>query len=189
MDCSPPGSSVHGIFQVKILEWVAIPFSRGSSWPRGRTGDPCFIDRFFTIWSTRKVGYQQIAPLHNSLAMDSLCFVDSDWMRWAPPAKHWAWICHVLRIHLSHKTSKAGSWVHSSLVYRMRIQKSVSWKKIWSIFYWKRGNWYSEKHSLQFLCGTDKAKTDFEAYRYWFKYAYDLGKCLKCPGVSFSSWE
>ena len=33
MDCSPPGSSVHGILQARILEWVAIPFSRGSSWP------------------------------------------------------------------------------------------------------------------------------------------------------------
>ena len=37
MDCIPPGSSVHGIFQARILEWVAIPFSRGSSWPRDRT--------------------------------------------------------------------------------------------------------------------------------------------------------
>ena len=36
-DCSPPGSSVHGILQARILEWVAIPFSRGSSWPRDRT--------------------------------------------------------------------------------------------------------------------------------------------------------
>ena len=34
MDCSPPGSSVHGVFQVRILEWVVIPFSRGSSRPR-----------------------------------------------------------------------------------------------------------------------------------------------------------
>ena len=33
MDCSPPGSSVHGILQARILEWVAIPFSRGSSNP------------------------------------------------------------------------------------------------------------------------------------------------------------
>ena len=33
MDCSPPGSAVHGILQAKILEWVAIPFCRGSSWP------------------------------------------------------------------------------------------------------------------------------------------------------------
>jgi len=37
MDCSPPGSSVHGISQVRILEWVAMPFSRGLSWPRDRT--------------------------------------------------------------------------------------------------------------------------------------------------------
>ena len=37
MDCSPPGSSVLRIFQVRILEWVAMPSSRGSSWPRNRT--------------------------------------------------------------------------------------------------------------------------------------------------------
>ena len=34
MDCSPPGSSVHGILQARILEWVTMPSSRGSSWPR-----------------------------------------------------------------------------------------------------------------------------------------------------------
>ena len=37
IDCSPPGSSVHGILQARILEWVAIPYSRGSSRPRDRT--------------------------------------------------------------------------------------------------------------------------------------------------------
>ena len=37
MNCSPPGSSVHGILLARILKWVAIPFSRGSSQPRGRT--------------------------------------------------------------------------------------------------------------------------------------------------------
>ena len=37
VDCSPPGSSVHGILQARILEWVAIPFSRGSSQPRDQT--------------------------------------------------------------------------------------------------------------------------------------------------------
>ena len=37
MDCSPPGFSVHGIFQARILEWIAISFSRGSSWPRDQT--------------------------------------------------------------------------------------------------------------------------------------------------------
>ena len=37
MDCNQSGSSVHGIFQARILEWVAISFSRGSSWPKDRT--------------------------------------------------------------------------------------------------------------------------------------------------------
>ena len=41
MDCSPPGSSVHGLFQATILEWVAISFSRGSSPPKGRTHVSC----------------------------------------------------------------------------------------------------------------------------------------------------
>ena len=40
MDCSSPGSSVHGILQARILEWVAISFSRGSSWPRYGTHTP-----------------------------------------------------------------------------------------------------------------------------------------------------
>ena len=40
MDCSPPGSSVHGILQARILEWIAIPFSKGSSQPRDRSGSP-----------------------------------------------------------------------------------------------------------------------------------------------------
>ena len=54
MDCSPPGSSVHEILQARILEWVAMPFSRGSSWPKGRTQVSCIAGRFFTIWATRK---------------------------------------------------------------------------------------------------------------------------------------
>ena len=54
MDCSPPGSSVHGILQVRILEWVAIPFSRESSWPRDWTCVSPIAGRFFTIWATRK---------------------------------------------------------------------------------------------------------------------------------------
>ena len=48
MDCSPPGSSVHGIFQARVLEWVAIPFSRGSSQPRVQTQVSCITGRLFT---------------------------------------------------------------------------------------------------------------------------------------------
>ena len=50
--CSPPGSSVHGISQARVLEWVAIPFSRRSSPPRDQTQVSCIAGRFFTIWAT-----------------------------------------------------------------------------------------------------------------------------------------
>ena len=48
MDYSPPGSSVLGISQARILEWVAIPFSRASSWPRDGTRISCIVGGFFT---------------------------------------------------------------------------------------------------------------------------------------------
>ena len=55
MDYSPPDSLVHGILQARILEWVAIPFSRGSSQPRGRTPQVSgTAGRFFTNWATRE---------------------------------------------------------------------------------------------------------------------------------------
>ena len=50
MDCSLPGSSVHGIFQARVLEWIAISFSRGSSRPRVRTQVSHIVDRHFTVW-------------------------------------------------------------------------------------------------------------------------------------------
>ena len=58
VNCSPLGSSVHRILQARILqailEWAAIPFSRGSSWPRNWTCISCIAGRFFTIWATRE---------------------------------------------------------------------------------------------------------------------------------------
>ena len=47
-DCSPPGSSVHGVLQARILEWVDIFFSRASSRPRDQTQVSCFAGRLFT---------------------------------------------------------------------------------------------------------------------------------------------
>ena len=54
IDCSLPGSSVHGIFQARILDWVAIFFSRGSSWPRDLAQISLIIaGRLSTAWATR----------------------------------------------------------------------------------------------------------------------------------------
>ena len=66
MDCSLPGSSVYGIFQARILEWVAISFSRRSSQPRDWTRVSCIVGRCFTAWATREV----------------LCI-------WSPQSLHW----------------------------------------------------------------------------------------------------
>ena len=57
LDCSPPGSSVHGIFQTRIMEWVAISFSRGSSQLGDQTQVSCIADVFFSDWDTREAQY------------------------------------------------------------------------------------------------------------------------------------
>ena len=54
VDCSPPGSSVHGILQARILECVAISFSRGPSQSRDQTQVFHMAGRFFTIWAARR---------------------------------------------------------------------------------------------------------------------------------------
>ena len=54
MDCSLPGSSVRGNLQARILKWLAIPFSRGSSQPRDQTQVSCIAAKFLTIWATRE---------------------------------------------------------------------------------------------------------------------------------------
>ena len=54
MDYSPPGSSIHGILQARILQWVAIPFPRGSFWPRNWTPVSYIAGKYFTIWATRE---------------------------------------------------------------------------------------------------------------------------------------
>ena len=64
MDCSLPGSSLHGIFQARILEWVAISFSRRPSQPRDWTWVSHIVGWCFTIWATRKVCFSQKTHAH-----------------------------------------------------------------------------------------------------------------------------
>ena len=52
--CDPMDSTVHGIFQARILEWVAFPFSKGSSQPRDQTEVSCIVGGFFTSRATRE---------------------------------------------------------------------------------------------------------------------------------------
>ena len=72
IDCSLPDSSVHGIFQAIVLEWIAISFSRGSSQPRARTRVSCIVDRCFTVWATREVQNTKEQILYDSAYMKYL---------------------------------------------------------------------------------------------------------------------
>ena len=54
MDCSLPHSSIHGILQTRVLEWVVNSFSRGSSHPRDRTQVSCIVGRCFAVWATTR---------------------------------------------------------------------------------------------------------------------------------------
>ena len=57
LDCSLPSSSIHGIFQARVLEWVVISFSRGSLWRMDRTWVSRIAGRCFNLWATREVYY------------------------------------------------------------------------------------------------------------------------------------
>ena len=75
-----PGSSVHGILQARILEWVAILFSRRSSWPRDQTQVSHVAGRFFAIGTTKKNQFDPYSNWNNLLLSpgnldSSLCFI------------------------------------------------------------------------------------------------------------------
>ena len=71
MHCSLPGSSVHGILQARTLQWVDIPFSRGSSRLRDWTLVSCIASRFFTVWGTR--GRLSFLWTHSNKSRAYLC--------------------------------------------------------------------------------------------------------------------
>ena len=85
MDCSLPCSSVHGIFWARILEWVAVSFSRGSFWPRDWTQVSRIVGRHFTVWATKtKLSKQSTkSPAQQSPFLSTLTWV---WSRAQGPA-------------------------------------------------------------------------------------------------------
>ena len=72
MDCSLPGFSVYGIFQARILEWVAISFSRRSSQPRDWTQVSCTVGRCFTIWALKLTKWILLSKLMQDWNLISL---------------------------------------------------------------------------------------------------------------------
>ena len=73
MDCSLPGSSVHGIVEAIRLEWVAIPFSRRSSWPRDCVS--CISRQILYSWANREAPWWELHPLNSQRASTSPAFI------------------------------------------------------------------------------------------------------------------
>ena len=65
--CHPMDHAVHGTLQAGVLEWAAVPFSRGSSQPRDQTQVSCIAGGFFTSWATREVIRQEIARVNTDI--------------------------------------------------------------------------------------------------------------------------
>ena len=78
VNCSLPGSSIHGIFQAGVLEWDAISFSRGSSLPRDWTWVSCIVGRRLNIWATREVQLP-LSPSNRDLACtQTICWTETN---------------------------------------------------------------------------------------------------------------
>ena len=127
MDCSPPGSSIHGILQARILEWLVIPLSRGSSQSRDWTRVSCIVGKFFTIWATREVfGYIIRGYLISSSVKTIATIFFFLWIAANDLLFLWPCINHLIQELLSHVLYtfiilrlfhscqiKLSSWIHT----------------------------------------------------------------------------
>ena len=123
MNHSPPGSSVHGILQARILEWVAIPFSRGSSWPRDQTKVFCIAGRVFTVWATGKVDWPGLLPgsSPNHMMAEGGILGDSNMQQgWEPLQQKLRPGCPV-RAQKQLCSHPKGSVAHLNLIYGVFI--------------------------------------------------------------------
>ena len=99
MNCSLPGYSVHGILQARIVEWVVLPFSRGSSQPMVRTCFSCIAGRFFTIWTTREAlccwrrgGHYWVKKVRGGKLVGELSLTSMIWaIKWCRSLKSPIW--------------------------------------------------------------------------------------------------
>ena len=144
MDGSPPGSSIHGISQARILEWVTTSFSRASSWPRNWTWISFIAGGFLTVWATREALGAWIKSSYLFLII------------------HW-WSCEFQgEIRANHATLELGAghtgenslrrkYLKRSLGFSIALK--ANFKKVQKKMFWERKelppNLYSIKLSFQ----------------------------------------
>jgi len=125
MDCSLPGSSVHGILQARILEWVAIPFFRRSSQPRDWTKVSCIACRLFTVWATREAPSQVRGPHQSAEGLSGTNWLILPWVKsilscltaFEPgkPLHGASLVAQLVRIHLQWERPGFDPWVGKTL--------------------------------------------------------------------------
>ena len=134
LDCSPSGCSVPGILQVRILEWVAMPFSRGSSQPRDRTWVFCIAGRFFTIWAGQvSDGVSSVARLKQACAEEALLALFSycaDSSRVHSLRKAWLPLVMILRA-VPYLALKGSTWdLGWTTSFPSILKRELEWDKL-----------------------------------------------------------
>ena len=114
--CSLPGSSVHGILQARVMDWVAIPFSRRYSWPRDQTWVSCIEGRLFTVLATRKAQFMYVCVCIYIYTHTRNCFKES-------------YMCDML--YKISKTSLLLSWEMKNYLGRNRFLELSVFFKCW----------------------------------------------------------
>ena len=118
-DCSPPGSSVHGILQARTLDWVAIPLSSGPSQPRHQTQVFCIAGRFFTVRATREAQIDIYLYLYSK--MEKAMAPNSSTLAWKIP-----WTEEPGRLQSMGSLGVGHDWVTSLSLFTF-----MHWRRKW----------------------------------------------------------
>ena len=164
MDCNPPGSSIHGIFWAKILERVAISFSKGSSWPRDQSHVPCPSRWILCCWAGGKalaVFYTQAEEGHHWAR--NILLICHWW-------KHVTWPCLGARV-----AGKCSFWLGSHIWGQLYTMEREAWILIsatFSFYWW--GNWGPER-LIDLSKGTQKISNRNHLNQiFWLQVSYSL---------------
>ena len=150
MDCSPSGSSVHGISQARTLEWIAISFSRGSSRPRGQTHISCTAGRFFTTEPPGNPSWTLTAAAAAKSLQSCPTMCDPIDSRqpirfprpWDSPGKNTGVGCHFLLQGMKVKSESArGSSVHGIFQARVLEWGAIAFSELNTYGYYKPFIW------------------------------------------------
>ena len=163
MFCSPPGSSLHGTLQARILEWVAIPFSRVSSWPSDQTCVSCMAGSFFTILSTREAqkSAMEVFPTPNEHHLTGSTIAEDTQLPGPWPTNTWL---------LSLRTLKTGNskWLTAEYNRFIFCLVSVSPREVleklwsWEIIGSQTRSWGKQDHLREGRSQTKNRRTEHQ---------------------------